>query len=102
MAVVKFVAAGTRVGKGVGGAVGMARAMSERLGREGEPPGNADGTPKRYAGRRGAEALLAKPLGSSKRPVPYGWSGRFARRVGRQRLPRLRRPPAWLIGSPPL
>jgi hypothetical protein len=35
---------------------------------------------------------MAKPLGSSKLPVPYGWSGPFARRAGRQRLPRFRTP----------
>jgi hypothetical protein len=53
---------------------------------------------------------MAKPLGSSKRPVPCGWSGPFARRAGRQRLPRFRTPRlarlanriASPLGHPPL
>jgi hypothetical protein len=101
MAVVKFVAAGTRVGKAAGGAVGLAGAVSERLGRAGESPGNAGGTGsvtpvgearkpfwRSHLGRRNGPRLTAGADASPAGPAASGFQGSGA--------------PGWLIGSRPL
>jgi hypothetical protein len=85
------VGAGTRDGKRAVGVGRVAGGPAEQLGRQGQSAGNASGTRKPYAGRRGVERLFGKPLGSSRRHVPCGSSGRCARRADHRPFARHRR-----------